>query len=68
MNAAPQSAGTGALDALHSAKQTADYLGVDYFTLARWRGEGKGPTFIRVGRQIRYRERDLLAWLESENQ
>lgn len=35
-------------------------------TLARWRSEGYGPRFHRVGlRRIRYRVRDLDAWIES---
>lgn len=33
-------------------------------TLAVWRMLGKGPRYIRVGRLIRYRRADLLAWLE----
>jgi hypothetical protein len=35
--------------------------------LCIWRGEGKGPPFIRVGRLVRYRLRTVLNWLsESE--
>ncbi len=29
-------------------------------TLERWRAEGQGPQFIRIGRHIRYRETDIL--------
>ncbi len=36
-------------------------------TLQRWRQEGSGPEFIRVGRQIRYRESSLDAFLKSRS-
>lgn len=29
-------------------------------TLERWRAEGRGPQFVRIGRHIRYRQRDIL--------
>lgn len=32
-------------------------------TLERWRHEGKGPTFVRVGRHVGYRLEDLETWL-----
>jgi predicted site-specific integrase-resolvase len=34
-------------------------------TLARWRCEGAGPAFIRVGGRIAYRAADVERWLES---
>lgn len=35
-------------------------------TLSKWRMDGKyNLPFIRMGRAIRYRKSDLLAWLES---
>jgi predicted DNA-binding transcriptional regulator AlpA len=39
--------------------------GVKVQTLAVWRMQGRGPKFIRLGRLIRYRRRDLEAWLEA---
>ena len=33
--------------------------------LRRWRREGRGPRFIRVGRLIRYRLADVEEFLES---
>ena len=32
-------------------------------TFQRWRQQGLGPKFCRVGNQIRYRQRDLDEWL-----
>ena len=31
-------------------------------TLERWRGEGRGPAFCKLGRRVLYRRDDLLAW------
>jgi hypothetical protein len=33
--------------------------------LADWRYKGQGPTYIKVGRLIRYRKAALDAWLQS---
>ncbi len=65
MNTLPNIPTPERLDTLRDSKETAAYLGINYFTLARWRSEGKGPAFVRVGRQIRYREGDLIAWLSG---
>lgn len=35
-------------------------------TLERWRREGSGPNFIRIGkRRVAYRGADLIAWLNA---
>ena len=35
-------------------------------TLERWRREGSGPSFIRLGkRRVAYRGVDLVAWLNG---
>ena len=31
-------------------------------TLERWRADGHGPRFLRIGRHIRYRQSDILAF------
>lgn len=33
-------------------------------TMNRWRVEGSGPPFIKLGRKVFYRKADLDAWLE----
>jgi len=35
-------------------------------TLRRWRKEGTGPPFVKLGRVIRYRRAALDAWLRSK--
>lgn len=39
--------------------QAADYLGLKAPTLEKWRSEGGGPPFVKLGRAVRYRVADL---------
>jgi predicted DNA-binding transcriptional regulator AlpA len=49
-----------------SSFQVARLLGISTWALVRQRREGKGPRFVKLGRcTIRYRSRDLEAWLDS---
>ena len=34
-------------------------------TLAHWRCQGEGPSYVRLGSRIGYRGSDLNRWLES---
>lgn len=57
-------------DVLFGEGDAAKYLGgenspVSVRTLQRWRMEGTGPVYVRLGRLVRYRQRDLDAWLAS---
>jgi excisionase family DNA binding protein len=51
---------------LLTQQQLAEELQVSLRTLVRWRQEGTGPVFIRVGRSPRYRRADIDAWLEPQ--
>lgn len=51
---------------LLDAKKTSSLLGCTEATLALWRRIGQGPSFVRVGRLVRYRERDLVQWIEQQ--
>ena len=53
------------VDHLMTPIECADYLSVPVATLYAWRYRGLGPRALRVGRHLRYRYSDLLAWLES---
>lgn len=47
-------------------KSAAKYLNVTTTTLRRWRNEGVGPRWFKLGnRLVRYRMDDLKAFLES---
>lgn len=52
-------------DTLLTEAQAADHLSISMRTLQAWRVRGGGPVFIRAGRSIRYRRRDLLDWVEA---
>jgi predicted DNA-binding transcriptional regulator AlpA len=42
----------------------ADYVGASVSTLAKLRVVGGGPRYVRIGRAIRYRKRDLDMWMD----
>ncbi len=47
-------------------KQAAEVLTVEPGTLSVWRSTGRySIPFVKVGRRVRYRRSDLMAWLES---
>lgn len=52
-------------DALLTEAQAADFLSISMRTLQAWRVRGGGPVFVRAGRAIRYRRRDLLDWINA---
>lgn len=55
------------LDRLINEVEAADYLGYSIRALQNWRVRGGGPLFIKVSaRSIRYRRRDLMAWIDSK--
>jgi hypothetical protein len=51
-------------DALLNEVQAAKRLNLSTRTLQAWRVSGRGPAFVRAGRAIRYRCRDLTVWIE----
>lgn len=42
----------------------AELLRVSRRTIEAWRLRGGGPRFVRVGRAVRYRVRDIEDWIE----
>lgn len=53
------------LDPLLTPAQVGNYLGVPLGTLANWRYQGRGPTYVRLGRHVRYRAQDITAWIDD---
>ncbi|WP_109976097.1 helix-turn-helix domain-containing protein [Mycolicibacter sinensis] len=53
---------------LLSPRETAEALGLSENTLAKWRyqRDENSPPFVRLGGLIRYRESDLLLWLDAQ--
>jgi len=46
-------------------KIAARVIGLDHRTLEQWRYQGKGPPYLKVGRQVRYLREELDAWLQG---
>jgi excisionase family DNA binding protein len=49
----------------HTPTEAAEYLRSSTSTLAKRRLLGSGPTFVRIGRAIRYRKSDLDRWMNG---
>ncbi len=45
--------------------QAAKILNLTKRALQSWRVQGKGPRFIKLGALVRYRQEDLLAFVEA---
>jgi predicted DNA-binding transcriptional regulator AlpA len=52
-------------DELIPAHRLPLYVGLAAQTLARWRCEGQGPAFLKIGRRVAYRAGDVRAWLRQ---
>jgi predicted DNA-binding transcriptional regulator AlpA len=52
-------------DDLVNDYEVARIIGVKRETCIRWRELKKGPPFYRVGRAVRYSEREVRAWLRT---
>lgn len=50
---------------LLSTEEAAALIGIKPGTLAIWRTTGKSPRFIKVGKLVRYHERDIIEWLDA---
>lgn len=46
-------------------REVANILGVHPATLVRWRMEGKGPAFVKVGTKVVYPKGEVAEWLAS---
>lgn len=49
---------------LLTPQQAAEILQKPVTTLKKWRSEGNGPTYVKIGRDVRYKESDLLAYID----
>ena len=50
---------------IFSTEEASQYVKYSVPTLALWRLQGRGPTYIHIGRSVRYRKSDLDAWLAA---
>jgi predicted DNA-binding transcriptional regulator AlpA len=49
-----------------SPSQLAAELDIPIKTLYQWRYRGTGPRAHRIGKHVRYRRRDIEAWLATQ--
>ena len=47
------------------SRQMPAYVGLSAQTLARWRYEGKGPEYVKIGRKVAYKAGFVREWLEA---
>ena len=50
---------------LVSETQFANMMEVSEFTTQSWRVAGTGPMFVKLGRSVFYRLKDIEAWMED---
>jgi predicted DNA-binding transcriptional regulator AlpA len=48
-----------------SPEDLAEREGVPVGTVYTWNSAGTGPRFMKIGRHVRYREADVIAWENS---
>jgi predicted DNA-binding transcriptional regulator AlpA len=54
-----------AVNKLLGPPELAEQLHVPLATLYSWRSRGQGPPALKVGKHLRWRQRDVDLWLES---
>lgn len=48
-----------------SEKEVSEWLGVTKGAVAKWRTDGTGPAYSRMGKLIRYAPADVDAWITA---
>jgi predicted site-specific integrase-resolvase len=51
---------------LYPPQRVSEMLCISIATLRKWRWEGKGPKFIKVGRKVAYREADVSDFIQNQ--
>ena len=64
-NPAPDGHNEAAGSDMLTTQQAARILGLSPFTLNKWRLYGHGLRFIKLGRAVRYRRADVMAYMAS---
>lgn len=54
------------LEKLFTVDEYCEWLGISKGAAAQDRYMGRGPKFIKFGKQVRYRESDVQAWLDQQ--
>lgn len=51
------------VDELLTIQEVASWLKIPVATLYGWRHRGQGPVGVKIGQAVRYRRKDVEAWL-----
>ena len=51
---------------LLTPSQLADWLDLSPNTVNQWRYLKRGPRFLKIGKNVRYSEEDVLEWLDQQ--
>lgn len=52
---------------LITPEQLAIWLGLSLNTVNQWRYLKRGPRFLKIGKNVRYSEEDVLEWLDQQS-
>src|SRR5689334_13588219 len=55
-----------ALNPLVTEQQVSCTLGVTVHTLRCWRSLGRGPAYVKIGRNVKYRPSSVICWIENQ--
>ena len=55
------------MQTLFTPVEAAKMLCLSELTLRKWRWEGKGPRFIKLGRKVAYKQEDIYEWVDSQS-
>jgi predicted DNA-binding transcriptional regulator AlpA len=57
---------TNSIDPLRDEDHLCERAQISPKTAQKWRQTGRGPSFVKVGRLVRYRESAIQAWLDQQ--
>lgn len=46
--------------------KAAHYIGISVHLLNKWRSQGKGPPYYKLGGIVKYKRKDLDEWVEAQ--
>ena len=53
-------------DLLLRVEQVAVYLDISPKTLEKWRNQGRGPDYVKIGSLVRYQQSAVERWIEAK--
>jgi predicted DNA-binding transcriptional regulator AlpA len=56
-----------AIENLLNEHDVARIIGLSVASVRRWRVLRQGPKYIKIGQAVRYRRRDVAAWIENSS-